>query len=430
MVSFYHGTGDLGDADPDRLAAQLQADPVSFCQTINPLSSETRIVTWQWPRDLRRQVMIPPGHFLMLRADCAFRARLFDGRRTVASENCLEGTDGSFFALFLPPVPPETAKTLVLKIAIFEPDGSRHAEASLLALPKPGKIRIKRIFQRSELIRNNLTFFDTNGRGGMLRIPVSWGRLTSRYDSLLAANINPDIPEDRWIMFSRCRAWLVFQGYSQALNADCLEAFAVDDDTGGTWHYHIPTGQGQDVLVTLGLDMVPDENLIRLTVYRRPDGGAAGRLEDHKPVELILRPDIENRNFHQTTKAYLGAENEWPRKVTAIERGFQFTPDSSHHLRMQVSDGEFALEPEWQYMVHRAVDADRGLDPDSDLFSPGYFTVSLAGDQQVTLAAEVCPPPEAAPSENIRLPRRPIDRFGIRCDRPGHTPTNFDPGPG
>ena len=53
-------------------------------------------------------------------------------------------------------------------------------------------------------------------------------------------------------MFTRCRAWLVFQGYSQALNTDCLKTFAVDNDTGGTWCYHIPTGQGEDVLVNPG----------------------------------------------------------------------------------------------------------------------------------------------------------------------------------
>ena len=409
VVSFYHGTADLDDADPDRMAVQLKEDPVSFCQSINPLSREARVVTWQWPRDLRRQVMMPPGHFLMLRADYAFRAHLFDGERTVACENSLEKADGSFFALFSPLVPPETARTYVLKLAVFEPDGSRHAEASLLALPEAAKTRVKRIFQRPEVLTKNLTFIDTNGRGGMLRIPVSWARLTSRYDSLLAANINADIPEDRWIMFSRCRAWLVFQGYSQALNTNSLEAFAVDDDTGGTWRYHIPTGQGEDVLVTLGLNMVPGKNCVQLTFYRRPDGGAAGRLEDSKPVQLILRPDIENRNFHQTTKAYRGPQDEWPQKVTGTKREFQFTPDADHHLRVQISDGEFIAEPEWQYTVHRAVDAGRGLDPDSDLFSPGYFSVFLEGDQQVTLAAEIIPTPETAPSDNIRLPRRPTD---------------------
>ncbi len=409
VVSFYRGSGDLGDADPDRMAGQLKEDPVSFCRTLNPLSSETRVVTWQWPRDLRRQVMLPPGHFLMLRADCAFRARLCDGRQTVASENSLQIADGSFFVLFLPQTTPETAKTWILKLAVFEPEGSRHTEASVLVLADPAKTRIKKIFQRPQLLGNNLTYLDTNGRGGMLRTPVSWGRLTSRYDGLLAANINTDIPEDRWIMFTRCRAWLVYQGYSQALNTDCLESFAVDEDGGGTWHFHTPTGQGEVVLVTLGLNLVPGENFVQLTFYRRPDGGADGRLGNIKPVELILRPDIENRNFHQTTKAYLGPENEWPQKITGTQRGFQFSPDAEHHLRMQISDGEFITEPEWQYMVHRALDAGRGLEPDSDLFSPGYFTVFLKGDQQVTLTAEVIPTPETAPSDKGSIPRRPAD---------------------
>ena len=407
VVSFYQGTGDLGDLDPDHLAKQLKKDPVSFCQSINPFSTESRVVTWQWPRDLRRQVMLSPGQFLMLRADCAFQARLFDGRRTVACENSLKKSDGSFFALFSPLGPPEIARTYVLKLAVFDPDGSRHAEAPLLVLAEPAKIRIKRIFQRPELLRKNLTFIDTNGRGGMLRIPVSWGRLTSRYDSLLAANINADIPEDRWIMFTRCRAWLVFQGYSQALNTDCLESFAVDSDSGGTWCYHIPTGQGEDVLMTLGLNMVPDENSVQLTFYRQPDGGAAGRLDDGKPVQLILRPDIENRNFHQTTKAYLGPQDEWPHKVTCTKQGFQFIPDADHHLRMKISQGQFVLEPEWQYMVHRAADAGRGLDPDSDLFSPGYFAVFLKGGQQATLGAEIFPTPDANPADPIGQPGRP-----------------------
>jgi starch synthase (maltosyl-transferring) len=423
VFSFYHGPGDLADDYPEHLAAQLKEDPLSFCQTVNSLSSETRVVTWQWPRDLRRQVMLPPGYFLMLRADHAFHARLDYGPRTVACENSLPKANGSFFALFLPQPPPETARSYGLKLTVFEPDGNRHADGSVLALAEPANTRVKRIFQRPELLSRNLTFIDTNGRGGMLRIPVSWGRLTSRYDSLLAANIDTDVPEDRWIMLSHCRVWLVYQGYSQALNTDCLEAFEVDDDTGGTWRYHIPTGQGEDVIVKLGLKMVAGENAVQLTLYRQPHGEVVGRLEDSKPVQLILRPDIENRNFHQTTKAYLGPENEWPQKVSCTQREFRFSPDADHSLRMQISEGEFIAEPEWQYMAHRAMDADRGLDSNSDLFSPGYFTVFLAGDQQVTLAAEIVPTPEAPSSENIALPRRLADP--VESDATGRdTPRN------
>jgi glycogen debranching enzyme len=38
-------------------------------------------------------------------------------------------------------------------------------------------------------------------------------------------------------------------------------------------------------------------------------------------------------------------------------------------------------------MVHRAADAQRGLDPSSDLWSPGYFTVLLSGGETVFLTA-------------------------------------------
>ena len=416
VIAFYGDTQPMVDADPDSLALQLKEDPAAFCQSINSISSETRVVNWQWPVDLRRQVMLPPGHFLMLQADHAFRAHLDDGNQTLASENSLQTADGSHFVLFAPLQPPETARNLELKMVVFEPQGSRHADASILALADHAKARVKRMFQRAELLKDNLTFIDTNRRGAMLRIPVSWGRLTSRYDSLLAANIHPQIPEDRWIMFSRCRAWLVFQGYSQALNTDCLEVFEVDDATGGTWRYHVPTGQGEDVIVTLGLNMIPGENTVELTLYRRPAGKSAGRLKDSRPIQIILRPDIENRNFHQTTKAYLGPQDEWPGKITCTQNEFQFIPDADHCLCMQISHGEFIPETEWQYMVHRPVDADRGLDPDSDLFSPGYFSASLNGDQKVTLTARALPNAEAVPGENILRNRQPAD--------PGETETH------
>jgi len=223
----------------------------------------------------------------------------------------------------------------------------------------------------------------------MLKLPVAWTELGSRYDSLLAANMSRDYPENRWIMFTRCRAWLVFQGYSQALNTDCLEAFAVNDLGGGFWRYHVPTGQGENIWLTMGLNLVSGENALQMTFYRHPSDDRDDHLADNKPVQLILRPDIENRSFHETTKAFTGPEDHWPQSVRPYPQGFEFRPDSQHRLRVQVSSGGFIPEPEWQYMVHRAVDAERGQDPDSDLFSPGYFSVALEGNQQAGFSADI-----------------------------------------
>jgi len=341
--------------------------------------------------------MLPPDHFLLVRADYAFRARLVGNQQTMASEASIEGANGTFFALFAPVDPPASAQPCTLRLSLFTPDGGQQMEAPLLLLARAETVRVKRIFQQADLHRKSLSFLATNGRGAMLKLPLAWAELSSRYDSLLAANMSREHPEDRWIMFTRCRAWLVFQGYSQALNTDCLEAFAANDLGGGFWRYHVPTGQGENIWLTIGLTMVTGENALQITFYRHPSDGRDDHLDDNKPVQLILRPDIENRSFHDTTKAYTGPQDHWPQRVIPYEQGFEFTPDSRHRLRLYVSSGGFSLEPEWQYMVHRAIDAERGQDPDSDLFSPGYFAVALEGNQQVSLSADIIHPADDAP---------------------------------
>jgi predicted glycogen debranching enzyme len=411
VLAFYHGTRDMETAGTDQVTQRLKEDPVAFCKDVNPFSRETRVITWQWPRDLRREVMIPPGYFLIVQADCAFRARLFDGQRTVAGEESIRKENGSHFVLFTPLDPPKIAKSYTLKLSVYSSGGGQHGQAPLLLLPKPADVGVKRTFKRPELLRNDFVFLNTNGCGAMLRIPVCWTKLASRYDSLLAGNISSEFPEDRWIMFTRCQAWLVYQGYSQEMNTNCLETFALDDFCRGHWRYHIPTGQGENVSITLGLKMTAGENAVRLTFSRQSAGGITDRLDDAKAVQLILRPDIESRNFHDTTKAYTGPENQWPQKVSCKKREFKFMPDPKHHLGMQISDGDFVREPEWQYMVHRSVDAERGLDPHSDLFSPGYFSIFLKGGQQVALSAEINTNPDSDALEMISPTQPSTDPF-------------------
>ncbi|UCD81469.1 MAG: glycogen debranching enzyme N-terminal domain-containing protein, partial [Desulfobacterales bacterium] len=389
VFTFYHGIEDLADFDVEEAARRLKHDPITFCRNLNPNSRESRVITWQWPQDLRREVMIPRAHFLYVQADCAFHARLISEACTLACEKSIARADGRFFALLAPLDPPECAQSCTLKLSVYTPGGGQHAKAPILRLPKAEHIRTRRVFPHPESIQSGLTFLATNGRGAMLKTPVSWGKLNSRYDCLLAANLSREFPEDRWIMFTRCRGWLVFQGYSQDLNSNCLETFGVDDAGRGFWRYHIPAGQGQHILVTLGLNMVPGENALQMTFYRHPSEGKSDRLDDNKAVQLILRPDIENRSFHDTTKAYTGPEGQWPQKLVPTQQGFSFSPDAWHRLQILTSGGRFVWEPEWQYMVYRSQDAERGQDPNSDLFSPGYFSAYLRGNQQVCLSAEI-----------------------------------------
>ena len=48
----------------------------------------------------------------------------------------------------------------------------------------------------------------TNGRGGMARLAVDLGRIQSKYDCLLGANLHPEFPVDRHIFAKRARIWV------------------------------------------------------------------------------------------------------------------------------------------------------------------------------------------------------------------------------
>ncbi|MBW2099501.1 MAG: glycogen debranching enzyme N-terminal domain-containing protein [Deltaproteobacteria bacterium] len=403
VFRFYHNVMDLGKFDPDHAAQQLAEDPVEFCRSLNPFSREPRVVTWKWRCDIKREVMVPPNHFLLVCADVSFRARIVDKDRTVGHEVSLSKSDGSFFALFSPLAPPKGHRSYTLKLSVYTPGRCEHVDAPLLFLSPAEEAKVKKRFHHSELLHQPLVFLGTNGRGSMLRASVSWGKLQSRYDALLGANLNSEFPEDRWIMFSRCRAWLVFQGYSQEIRLDCLDSFHLEENGRGVWRYRIPTGQGEHVPLSIGVEMTPGQNAVQLTFHRHPVKEKERNLADCKQVSLILRPDIEDRSFHDTTKAYMGPEDLWPASVTAQKTGFVFAPKQNRTLDVQISHGVFEWKPEWNYMVYRSIEAERGLDPDSDLFSPGYFSAFLKGGNSLELTAQILneqeqkdlPPPPA-----------------------------------
>jgi starch synthase (maltosyl-transferring) len=389
VFSFYNEVGNLEKFDADKACFELEKNPVEFCKKQNPMSRECRVITWTWPRDANREVMIPPGHFLIVRSPDSFRARIKDKDRCIANENSLPQADGSFFALFSPLPVSEKHYSRTLRLSVYSQGRCEHVDAPLLFLSYAGHAKVKRKYYRSELLRLPHIMLGTNGRGGMSRSRFSWGELGSRYDALLAASISSEYPEDRWIMFTRCRAWLVFQGYSQDINIDCLDSFKFGYNSKGSWYFNIPCGQGEHVALIIKVEMLSGKNALRMEFFRHPSEGKEGKLADHLHVKLILRPDIENRNFHELTKAYIGPENLWRESVKVYPQGFTFAPEPEHNLQVKISNGDFILEPEWQYMGYLPIDAERGLDPDSDLFSPGYFSAFLKGNQSIELTAQI-----------------------------------------
>ncbi|MDJ0873660.1 MAG: amylo-alpha-1,6-glucosidase [Desulfobacterales bacterium] len=410
IVVALRGMGDIADLDIDQITADLQADPAGSCRRWSAVEGAPRTTLWTYPHDLKRQVMVPPGHLLLIVAPHPFRARLKAGDGVLQTASALPAGDGTHFTVFRP-LTPRPSVDRHLDLSLYPPQGDvQHSLTPLRYLGDPGRVRIRRRWRRETLPAGDSIFLATNGRGGMCHTPIYWGRLYSRYDALLAANLSPDVPEDRWVMLTRIRTWVVFQGYSQELRHDLLERVAVDDDNTIRWRFRVPAGQGESVCIEIALGMRAGENALRMTIKRSSAGSRADALADNKSVRLILRPDIEDRNFHETTKAFTGPEDSFPAAVASAPGGFDFAPDTARRLHMRLSRGQFVIEPEWTYMVPRPLEAERGLDPHSDLFSPGYFQFDLEGEAVACLDAavlsteglrpscEATPQPEAATS--------------------------------
>jgi glycogen debranching enzyme len=478
------------DLPPDELGDSLVADPVAFCaETLPPASRTARphhsrtggspcppnvaafdkardkardkvgtqpnptapqgqglecasggiplppVVIWQWPRDLHRTVMLPPGFLLLVRANVPFHASLCEDDRVVATSASIRLADGTP-ATILPtwssssgPVP---ERQLRLHLARFTGGSAVHEEAPLLALAPAGDETTVRLRLDGATIRARHDYaLLTNGRGAMAQIRAAWGTIRSQYDALLAVNPHPDVPDNRRIFFTRCRAWVRYRGYSHALDAACTDTFEADPGgTAAVWRFLTPVGMGRRVAISFTATLLRDRNRLDLHVRREPlaadDHEALG---DSEPVTLILRPDIEARDFHTKTQAFTGPEHHFPAAVTAAPDGFGFAPAPGESYRMAIATGSFHHEPCWTYAVAHPEEAERGLGPHSDLFSPGWFettlaagdtavlTAATAGDFAETAGTPAPPPPQTVP----QLPfeetlRRALDTFVVARD--------------
>ena len=77
----------------------------------------------------------------------------------------------------------------------------------------------------------------TNGRGGMCRMSHRWGEISSKYDAILAANLDPAVPCDRHVLCKRLRAFVVLDGVSHDLQR--IPSTVNADTTVACWRWHL-----------------------------------------------------------------------------------------------------------------------------------------------------------------------------------------------
>ncbi len=384
MVSVQNRTCILPkELNIEEMTSMLLASPEQFLKR-----NRIRTISWEYPRDLKRDVMIPPGHALLVSAPRRFRCRLFEGKHIAARALSIPDSGGRFFVL-IPPLPETaSAKWLRFEIQAYGAEANAVYQASRLLL-LPEEIRHAAVsFDRAAIYNHNRVFLQANGCGAIIHQRMELEKLESRYDAILLANLSPDYPEDRHIMWRRIRLWLVWHARRQEVKHEHLHAFHLAADGGGVWEYLVPVGTGLFVELCVKMEIVKNCNAVRITVFRHPCN-APKRLPDQIPVQIILRPDIEDRNFHYNTKAAQGPEHYWKDQIHTSPHGFEFRAAPDRILSIQSGSGTFKRKDEWLYMNWMANEAARGLDPYSDLFSPGAFRVSLTGNEAMYLTGQI-----------------------------------------
>jgi hypothetical protein len=164
------------------------------------------VVTWSLA-DAKKLAVVPPWHWLLLEDTARFRATLdLDGR----AEHVESIEAGKLhYAFFGPELRPCDG---VLHVERFASDQQR-VEGAVRVVGAAPVVKLDGLppafFRRQLTSQGSPSVLLTNGRGGMTRMRIDLGRIDSKYDCALAANLHPSVPVDRHVLRKRVRAWVV-----------------------------------------------------------------------------------------------------------------------------------------------------------------------------------------------------------------------------
>ncbi len=110
-------------------------------------------------------------------------------------------------------------------------------------------------------------------------------------------------------------------------------------------------------------------------------------LEASSPVIMQFKPFLVFRNFHELSKSNMFVH----KKVRHIANGVKSKMyDGYPYLNMQFSkEPEFVPVPDWYYNVEYLKEQERGYDYKEDLYTPGYFELSLKKGESVIFSASL-----------------------------------------
>ena len=403
------------------LATQVERSPENFLAAASQLASShrqttlasqlaeaekrkifPRIVSWD-RHDLNRVTLVPPGHWLLIEDSAAFRATLkMQNENTAAVHVRSISIQARHIACFPPQEISADARLTLERLGAV----SEMVAATIRFLPAipPSTTRHP---QPGDLV------LLTNHRGGMARMAVDLGRIQSKYDCVLGANLHPNVPVDRHIFVKRLRVWVNAAGFLSPLDFKNLAAFAAGSPA--VWHFIANAGDGRTVEIELRAEMIEDQNTIVFQFSRPSEKLAQGKqLPADADVRLTVRVDIEDRNFHCETKHNDGADFHFSSNTRLLEKktGFAFTPAGDRQLLVFADGGEYHAQPEWCENIPHPVEQTRGQTGSGDAYSPGWFELPLAKGKSVELIA-------TAETDEIKIPKRKAESSNSKKDFTG-----------
>jgi predicted glycogen debranching enzyme len=320
--------------------------------------------------DRTRVTLVPPEHFILFEDAHPFEANIsLPGRE-------LHVRSTKMAALHVVALGPDThdfEHDIPVRVTRFEQPG-RELELALRRLST--QPRVSPGGARDLLLL-------TNGRGAMARFYADLGRVRSKYDCLLGANLHPNLPVDRHIAIKRIRAWVNADGFITALDGNNL--LRVEPGPPAQLTFLANAGEGRRVGIKLTLALVPEENILAIRIARE-ESGLHGLAEERR-VSVTLRFDLEDRGFHQETQHTPGLAEHFAASVSADARGFRFAPQPERTLSIETDRGEYHAGPEWCLAIEHDLDRERGQAAQGDAFSPGWFELPLTPSAPATLVA-------------------------------------------
>ena len=352
------------------------------------------VIVWKLS-DQTRITLVPIGHWVLIRDTHRFRVRasLVEGGLGFHEESIPTLED------HIAVMPPRSRRgDVVLELERYAPTDPKISATLRYLDSTPAEL--PSIPPDPE----NSTVLLTNGRGGMARICLDLGRIHSKYDCVLGANLHPEVPVDRHVMAKRIRAWVNADGFISPL--DAFNLVNVETTAPTHWRFIANAGDGRSVEIRVVADMLDGKNTTVFQFDRPTSAGHDSRLGKPLPstcdVRLVVRVDLEDRNFHWETHLSPETEGHFLRSTKSLHRsknselsedevrGFSFEPDPSRRVQVSVTQGRFHPAVEWCRGIPHPLESSRGMNGSGDAYSPGWFEIPLTpgNSSTITVSAE------------------------------------------